>query len=114
MSGIHMSSKKPTDTVQAGMLGSNKNDPHFGKEPTLYAILVGGLDLCQDHFRRKGSEDGQPEDDYDIGSNPPNRGDQPIFESRGSPVYHRKPSPYLTLPSPTSATSKTQMQSPTS
>jgi hypothetical protein len=38
----------------------------------------------------------------------------PSFESRGSPVYQRKPSPYLTLPSPTSATSKTQMQSPTS
>jgi hypothetical protein len=33
------------------------------KKPTLYAILVGGLDLCQDHFGRKRSEDGQPEDD---------------------------------------------------
>ena len=35
---------------------------------TLYAILVGRLDLCQDYFGRKGSEDGQPKDDYDIGS----------------------------------------------
>jgi hypothetical protein len=32
----------------------------------------------------------------------------------GSPVYQRKPSPYLTLPSPTSATSNTQIQRPTS
>ena len=30
----------------------------------------------------------------------------------GSPVYQRKPSPYLTLPSPTSATSNTQVQRP--
>jgi hypothetical protein len=37
-------------------------------QPTLYAILVGRLDLCQDNFSRKGSEDGQPKDDYDIGS----------------------------------------------
>src|SRR6266849_10775047 len=31
-----------------------------------------------------------------------------------SPVYQRNPSPYLTLPSPTSATSNTQIQRPTS
>ena len=37
-------------------------------QPTLYAILVGRLDFCQDYFRGKGSEDGQPKDDYDIGS----------------------------------------------
>jgi hypothetical protein len=41
-------------------------------QPTLYAILVGRLDLCQDYFSRKGSEDGQPKDDYDIGSKAPN------------------------------------------
>ena len=110
-----MSSKKPTDTVRAAVvLSSDKNDLHFGEELTLYAILVRGLDLCQDHFGKKGSEDGQPEDDYDIGSKPPNRGDQLVFERKGSPVYQRKPSPYLTLPSPTSATSNTQMQRPTS
>jgi hypothetical protein len=37
-------------------------------QPTLYAILVGRLDFCQDYFSGKGSEDGQPKDDYDIGS----------------------------------------------
>lgn len=31
-----------------------------------------------------------------------------------SPVYQRNPSPYRTLPSPTSATSNTQTQRPTS
>jgi len=50
-----------------------QNDLHLefgeGEGPTLYAILVRGLDLCQDHFGREGPEDGQPEDDYDIGSN---------------------------------------------
>jgi len=35
--------------------------------PTLYAVLVRGLDLCQDHFRREWTEDGQPEDDFDGG-----------------------------------------------
>lgn len=41
--------------------------------PTLNAILVGRLDLCQDYFSREGSEDGQPKDDYDIGSKASNR-----------------------------------------
>ena len=36
------------------------------RQPTLYAILVRGLDLCQDYFSRKGSEDGHPKDNYDI------------------------------------------------
>jgi hypothetical protein len=35
---------------------------------TLYAILVRGLDLRQDDLSGKGPEDGQPKDDYDIGS----------------------------------------------
>lgn len=37
-------------------------------QPTLYAILVRRLDLCQDYLSRKGSEDGHPKDDYDIES----------------------------------------------
>ena len=37
-------------------------------QPTVYAVLVGRLDLCQDYFNSKGSEDGQPKYDYDIGS----------------------------------------------
>jgi hypothetical protein len=43
-------------------------------QPTLYAVLVGRLDLCQDYFSREGSEDGQPKDDYDIGSKTSNKG----------------------------------------
>jgi hypothetical protein len=38
----------------------------------------------------------------------------PSTTTEDSPVYQRNPSPYLTLPSPTSATSNTQMQRPTS
>jgi hypothetical protein len=36
------------------------------KQPTLYAILVRGLDLRQDYLGRKGSKDGQPKDDYEL------------------------------------------------
>ena len=37
------------------------------KQLTLYAILVRGLDLCQDYLGGERPEDGQPKDDYDIG-----------------------------------------------
>jgi len=45
-------------------------------QPTLYTILIGRLDLCQDYFSRKGSEDGKPKDDYDIGSKASNTREQ--------------------------------------
>jgi hypothetical protein len=62
-----MSSKKPTDTRRV-RVSRGCCTLGWGIQLTLYAILVGRLDLCQDYFIRKGSEDGQPKDDYDIGS----------------------------------------------
>ena len=69
------------------------------EKPTLYAVVVRGLDFRQDYLSRKGPEDGHPtKDDYDIGSKLSNEAS--LSAKCGLTCVPKKPVPVtsLTLP----------------
>ncbi len=113
MSGIHMSSKKPTDTrVRVSVLrknlhpwvgrGNSRCIPSSSEDLTFAKIISVGKGRKTVNLKTTMILDQKRRTQWSASY------------TRDSPVYQRKPSPYLTLPSPTSATSNTQMHRPTS